>query len=138
MGPPSKPYWILTMPATAFPFSNPAPLPAFLPYRVAHEVTQNFPLVMCDVKQPIDNTYMVIVQSGREHPIYEQVKFALRVDMDRVESIYNDDIDIFIEELVEGLIERMVRQIKPGVSEGSLKEFAPWMFANDPHEQTST
>ena len=126
------------MPATAFPFSNPAPLPAFLPYRVAHEVTRNFPLVMCDVKQPIENTYMVIVQSGRDHPIYEQVKFALRVDMDRVETIYNDDIDVFIGELVEGLIERMVRQIKPNVSEALLKEFAPWMFATDPHEQTST
>ena len=93
---------------------------------------------MCDVKQPIDNTYMVIVQSGRDHPIYEQVKFALRVDMDRVEAIYNDDIDVFIEELVEGLIERMVRQLKPNVSEALLKEFAPWMFATDPHEQTST
>jgi hypothetical protein len=126
------------MPATAFPFSNPAPLPAFLPYRVAHEVTQNFPLVMCDVRQPVENTYMVIVQSGLDHPIYEQVKFALRVDMGRVEAIYNDDIDVFIKELVEGLIERMVRQIKPNVSEGLLKEFAPWMFANDPHEQTST
>jgi hypothetical protein len=115
-----------------------ADLPHFLPFRIAYEAHQNFPLSVLIISRSDTNNYMLRFEVRRNHPIYTPVGMTIRIDMDYVEASYPDS-ELCVIELLDALIKIMSRHIRPNTTEMMLQEYAPWMNSpnrSHPHPRT--
>jgi hypothetical protein len=103
-----------------------ADLPHFLPFRMAYEVKQNFPLAHLIFSRSDTDNYLLRFEVSRNHPIYKPAGMAIRIDMNYVEKSYPDP-ELCVIELLDALINIMVDRIRPNTTEAMLSEYAPWM-----------
>lgn len=115
-----------------------ADLPHFLPFRMAYEVKQNFPLAHLVFSRSDEDNYLLRFEVRRNHPIYKPAGMAIRIDMDYVEKSYPDP-ELCVIELLDALISIMTDRIRPNTTEMMLQEYAPWMNSpnySHPHPKT--
>lgn len=103
-----------------------ADLPHFLPFRMAYEVKQNFPLAHLVFSRSDQDNYLLRFEVRRNHPIYKPAGMSIRIDMVYVEKSYPDP-ELCVIELLDVLINIMTDRIRPNTTEMMLQEYAPWM-----------
>lgn len=101
-------------------------LPHFLPFRMAYEISQNFPLAHFGISRPSSDNYLLRVEVKQNHPIYNPTGMTVRIDMRHIQKTYSDP-DPCVTKLLNGLIQVMTPRIRVGISTTMLQEYAPWM-----------
>jgi hypothetical protein len=103
-----------------------ADLPHFLPFRMAYEVKQNFPLTHLIFSRSDKDNYLLRFEVRQNHPIYRPSGMSIRIDMDYVQTSYPDP-ELCVIELLEALIDVMTERIRPNTPQMMLQEYVPWM-----------
>jgi hypothetical protein len=113
-------------------------LPHFLPYRMAYEVNQYFPLSYLNIYRPEENNYVLRFEVRRKHPVYSPVNMSIRIDMNYIKDAY-PDAELCVIKFLDDLIEIMTKRIRPNTLEMMLQKYVPWMNSHKsspPHPKT--
>lgn len=103
-----------------------ADLPHFLPFRIAAEIRDNFPLCNIVYDRIDANNYLIGFDSTETHPIYIRVRLKVQVNMSFILQNFSD-AELCVQDILESLANTMHQRLRPNVTMGMLKKYAPWM-----------